>query len=108
MIRYARRFTYKAVLTFVVLSLMLPAPIHAMPIEPPRQPQAIIGLGVVNDSPTELGNTTGFTATVGGFVPITYTWNFGAGTAEVAGPSNLAGYAYSEIGYYTAIVTATD
>ncbi len=108
MIRYARRFMYNAILIFVVLSLILPSPVFALPSRPPTQPQAAIGISLINDSPTVLGNTTGFTTTVGGFMPITYTWNFGDGSAEVAGPSNLAGYTYGAAGYYTTIITATD
>ncbi|CAG0930329.1 Collagenase ColH [Thermoflexales bacterium] len=103
-----RRPIPKAILIIIVFSLLLPTPAFAIPGAPPAQPQGIIGIALVNDSPTVLGSSTGFTATVGGFTPITYTWNFGDGTAEVAALSNLVTYPYGVAGFYTTIVTVTD
>ena len=102
------RLIYKVVLILTVFALMVPASAFAMQIRPPVQPEVIISLGVINDSPTELGSPTNFTATAGGFEPITYTWNFGDGSPEVAASFSITTFTYSTVGFYTAIVTATD
>jgi PKD repeat protein len=108
MLASASRISYKVILILAIFALILPAPVFATRSGPPAQSEAIIGLGVINDSPTELGTPTSFTATASGFTPITYTWNFGDGSPEVAASSNMTAYIYSTIGFYTAIVTATD
>src|SRR5262249_33710330 len=38
-------------------------------------------VSAINDSPTRLTDTTNFTATASGAATITYTWNYGDGTA---------------------------
>ena len=64
-------------------------------------------LNVINDSPTVLSSPTIFTATApSGY--ITYTWNFGDGSAEVSGVTPITNYTYSAVGFYTAVITATD
>jgi PKD repeat protein len=108
MLSSASRISYKVILILTVFAVILPAPVFATQISSPAQPEAVIGLGVINDSPTELGGLTSFTATAGGFTPVTYTWSFGDGSPEVAASSNMTTYIYSTVGFYTAIVTATD
>jgi hypothetical protein len=65
----------------------------------------ITGLGAVNSSPTTLGQTTAFTASVTGGSNITYTWNFGDG---VLGNGSTTAHLYAATGFYTARVTATN
>jgi len=67
--------------------------------------QAIAGLSAVNDSPTELGNPTNFTASVVEGSNVTYQWNFGNGFTDTGNP---IAYTYGATGTYTAIVTATN
>ncbi len=68
--------------------------------------QPISGLTATNDSPTYLGNTTHFAASVdAGTPPITYQWDFGDGTV---GAGQTPQHTYDTIGDYTAIVTATN
>jgi PKD repeat protein len=64
----------------------------------------ITNLRAVNSSPTALGNTTSFTATANG-TDIAYAWNFGDGaTGSGATPT----HAYNAVGFYTAVVTASN
>jgi CSLREA domain-containing protein len=68
---------------------------------------AIAGLAGVASSPTELGKTTTFTATVtGGATPITYEWNFGDGSPVVTGA--VVTHTYAAAGGYTVILTGTN
>jgi PKD repeat protein len=62
------------------------------------------------DSPVELGQTTGFTATVNGAQPITYTWDFNSdGSAEQIGVGlDTVTYAYAATGTYTAALTVNN
>jgi len=61
-------------------------------------------LVVMNTSPTQLGQTTLFTATVAGN-GISYSWNFGDGSPLSSG-SNVT-HTYGATGVYTTFVTAT-
>lgn len=63
----------------------------------------ISGLTAVNNSPTTLGHTTTFTATIAAGSNATYTWDFGDGTKGI-GP--VVSHTYTEAGNYTAVVTA--
>jgi uncharacterized repeat protein (TIGR01451 family) len=65
----------------------------------------ISGLSAVNDSPTELGMATQFTASVSGGSSVDYDWSFGDG--QVGSGANVA-HTYAAIGTYTARVTATN
>jgi hypothetical protein len=65
----------------------------------------ITGLVAINDSPTELGSVTNFTATVETGTNITYTWEFGDDTF---GSSQFTTHVYAAAGVYTATVTATN
>ncbi len=67
--------------------------------------QPIAGLQAVNDSPTEIGNTTNLWATVTAGSNITYEWNFGDGVTDTGNP---VAHTYGLTGTYTAIVTATN
>jgi PKD repeat protein len=67
--------------------------------------QPIVGLTAINDSPTILGNATNFTATVASGDSIVYSWNFGDGNT---GTGQYPVHTYGALGYYTAIVTATN
>jgi CSLREA domain-containing protein len=67
--------------------------------------RAIVGLRASNDSPTRLGGTTTFTATIGDGSNVTYTWNFGdAATGSGANTTHV----YGAVGSYVALVTATN
>ncbi|HLF26949.1 MAG TPA: FG-GAP-like repeat-containing protein [Anaerolineae bacterium] len=66
----------------------------------------ITGLLAFNSSPTTLGRSTAFTATIAGGSNVTYTWNFGDGTSVRAG--NPVSHTYALSGTYTAVVTATN
>jgi PKD repeat protein len=66
----------------------------------------ISGLGVVNDSPTVLGDSTAFTATTLSGTNVTYQWNFGDGTANAAG--GQTSHRYDAVGIYAVTVTATN
>jgi PKD repeat protein len=65
----------------------------------------ISGLTVGNDGPTPLGQTTTFTATVEGGSVITFTWDFGDGTA---GSDSYITHTYAAVGNYSAVVTASN
>lgn len=67
--------------------------------------EAIAGLVAANDSPTPLGHTTSFTATVTQGSNITFTWDFGDGGA---GSGAVVSHHYSSPGVYTATVTAAN
>ncbi|MEZ4645059.1 MAG: PKD domain-containing protein [Chloroflexota bacterium] len=63
-------------------------------------------LTAVNDSPTELGQSTQFTATVSNGSNVSYTWNFGDGSG---GNGATPAHTYvAEVGSYTAVVTASN
>lgn len=65
----------------------------------------ITGLTAVNDSPTRLGNTTTFTATITAGTNVSYTWNFGDGTL---GYGDLVSHTYPAVGTYMPVVTASN
>ena len=65
----------------------------------------IAGLTASNDSPTELGSTTTFSATITAGTNVSYIWKFGDGTTAVGAEVT---HAYAQIGNYTATVTATN
>ncbi len=65
----------------------------------------ISGLVATNDGPTELGNTTTFTATVEAGSNVSYTWDFGDGTT---GEGAVVTHTYAVEGDYEAWVTATN
>jgi CSLREA domain-containing protein len=63
----------------------------------------IVDLFAVNDSPTTIGLSTSFTATIAAGKSPTYTWDFGDGTT---GWGAVVAHTYSTIGIYTTSVTA--
>lgn len=63
------------------------------------------GIDVQSSSPTVLGRTTFFTATTTG-LNLTYSWNFGDGSAAATGAT--ASHVYTAEGTYVATVTVTD
>ena len=65
----------------------------------------ITGLFAINDSPTPLDQITTLTATVVAGSDITYTWNFGDNTT---GNGDVVTHTYSNVGVYTAVVTASN
>ncbi|MBN1262333.1 MAG: PKD domain-containing protein, partial [Anaerolineae bacterium] len=65
----------------------------------------ITGLTAINNSPTPLGNTTQFSASVETGTGISYTWDFGDGAT---GTGATVTHAYTTIGRYTAVVTAAN
>jgi hypothetical protein len=67
--------------------------------------EPVAGLSATNDSPTQLGDATTFTATVTAGDDVAYAWGFGDGhTASGA----VVTHTYSEAKLYTATVTATN
>jgi PKD repeat protein len=67
--------------------------------------EEISGLTAVNSSPTNIGETTVLTATVLSGTNISYGWAFGD---EGTGEGTVISHTYSNIGEYSAIVTATN
>jgi uncharacterized repeat protein (TIGR01451 family) len=65
----------------------------------------IVGLTADNSSPTTLGQTTFFTATISAGSNVNYAWNFGDGNG---GAGALVNHVYGAAGVYTAVVTATN
>ena len=65
----------------------------------------VTGLTVVNDSPTLIGDPTTLTATVATGADVTYAWAFGDGET---GSGPVVTHTYPSLGFYTAIVTATN
>ena len=66
----------------------------------------IAGLSAGNDSPTELGDATVFSATTTSGTNVVYTWDFGDGSPPQTGMPIQ--HVYPAIGTYTAWVTATN
>jgi PKD repeat protein len=66
---------------------------------------SISGLAASNSSPTVLGGSTAFTATVVSGTNVLYTWDFGDGNT---GTGATANHSYLAAGVYTAVVTATN
>ena len=65
----------------------------------------IVGLSAESDSPTALGSTTHFTATVSEGSNVSYEWDFGDGNGDTGA---VVSHQYSAVGNYTAVVTATN
>ena len=65
----------------------------------------VTGLTVINDSPTLLGDPTTLTVTVATGDNVTYAWAFGDGAS---GSGAVVTHTYPNLGFYTAIVTATN
>ena len=66
----------------------------------------ISGLNATSSSPTILGSSTAFTATITTGTNVTYQWNFGDNSALGSGANPT--HQYAAVGTYTAIVTATN
>ena len=65
----------------------------------------VTGLAATNDSPTNLGEPTTFTATVETGSNMTHTWAFGDGSI---GSGRVVSHTYATAGLYTAVVTASN
>jgi len=63
------------------------------------------GLLAINDSPTLLGSSTTFTATITAGTNVTFAWDFGDGAF---GSGAIATHTYAAVGGYTATVTASN
>ena len=72
----------------------------------PPTTDPITGLNAASSSPTVLGQSTNFTATLSTGSNITYTWDFGDGVGTGSGAA--ASYTYTAAGVYTATVTASN
>ncbi|MCI0727393.1 MAG: PKD domain-containing protein, partial [Chloroflexi bacterium] len=68
--------------------------------------EAILGLTLVSNSPSQLYQTTTFTASVGAGSNIIYTWDFGDGYLITGGP--VVTHTYAASGFYTVTVTAAN
>jgi hypothetical protein len=66
----------------------------------------ITGLQAANSSPTRVGSSTAFTATISDGSNVNYAWNFGDGPATASGATTS--HIYISVGFYTARVTATN
>ncbi|MBI1293417.1 PKD domain-containing protein [bacterium] len=64
----------------------------------------ISGLNVENDSPTLLGQSTAFTATITGGTGVSYSWDFGDGNT---GSGAQTSHTYAAPGVYTAALFAS-
>ena len=67
--------------------------------------EPIIGLDAVNDSPTEIGQSTILTASITSGTNVSYSWDFGDGET---GNGAIVNHTYSAVGEYTAVVTASN
>jgi len=65
----------------------------------------ITGLSASNNSPTIIGNATTLNATITGGSNVVYNWSFGDGLTATGISVN---HAYTTVGTYTAIVTASN
>ncbi len=71
----------------------------------PDNDTPITGLAATNSSPTSLGNTTNFSATIISGTNVSYAWQFGDGGS---GMGKTVSHPYAASGIYTATVTATN
>ena len=69
--------------------------------------EPISGLTVTSDSPTEVGASTSFTATVTAGSDLSYVWDFGDGSPVITNGAIIT-YSYSTAGNYTTTITATN
>jgi hypothetical protein len=65
----------------------------------------IVNLRAANDSPTPLGSATSLTATIAAGSNVSYEWDLGN---SVVKQGQSVTYTYDAIGYYTAVVTASN
>jgi choice-of-anchor B domain-containing protein len=70
--------------------------------------RAVAGLSLTTSSPTRLSATTAFTASLASGTNVSYTWDFGDGSAPQTGPSPTINHTYAAEGSYTARVTAAN
>lgn len=63
------------------------------------------GLAATNDGPTLLGEYTTLSATITGGTNVIFTWDFGDGQTD---RGQVVTHTYSDVGVYTATVTATN
>jgi PKD repeat protein len=64
----------------------------------------ITGLVAVNDSPTQLGELTTFSATIAAGSGVAYQWDLNSTVKQ----GQVVTHAYGTVGFYTAIVTASN
>ncbi len=72
---------------------------------PPPPPEPITGLAASNNGPTELGQSTLFSAGVISGTDVSYLWSFGDGQNGVGAN---ASHTYAQTGFYTATVFASN
>jgi hypothetical protein len=70
--------------------------------------ETIAGLVVTNSSPTELGHSTIFTATITAGTNVLYGWDFGDGQTVSLGPWAVISHTYPAAGVYTVVISATN
>jgi uncharacterized repeat protein (TIGR01451 family) len=68
--------------------------------------RAIVGLDAINDSPTLLGNTTTFTASVTAGTNVEYQWDFTDGTVTEWTSSPTSTHTFAQAGTYIVTVRA--
>lgn len=67
----------------------------------------IVWLSAANSSPTLIGQSTYFTASLSAHTPMSYTWDFGDGSLSAPALTVTGIYTYTQYGPFTAVVTAT-
>jgi PKD repeat protein len=80
-------------------ALVVAGPLAEIVVEP------ISGLAAANDSPTTLGGSTSFTATISAGTDVVYTWDFGDSSGS---SGQYTSHTYASAGQYTAVVTASN
>ncbi len=69
----------------------------------------LLGVTLINDSPTRINNTTTLTATIVGATALSYIWDFESdGVPDQFTTENVVTHTYPQVQQYTATVTATN
>ncbi len=67
----------------------------------------VVRLAAANSSPTRIGRSTHFTASLSADTPMAYRWSFGDGTVSAPALTPTVSHTYTKYGGFTAVVTAT-
>ena len=100
---YAMTGTYTATVTAINPIDVVTATTAVTVSDAPAE--AIVGLAATNDGPTQLGEATGFEATITSGTFVTYAWDYGDGQS---GSGRTPSHTYAITGTYTVTVTATN
>jgi predicted outer membrane repeat protein len=100
---YSTVGVYTATVTAVNSVSLVSATTHVTITDVP-----LSGLSASNNSPTVIGSATTLTATISAGSNVTYTWNFGDGSAAAIGQVVTHIYPFSATSCFTATVTAVN